>query len=103
MDFMNYLSEWILQLPEVIYTPFVRGLVVYDPIKTVSEYLVDLINDNSVLYEKIDYLTFQVIQTNSKLDFIAYLLWWILLLIFIAFCWWIVQTVYYLFRNAWKR
>lgn len=66
-DLMYVFQDWLNQY--ITFNP-----IIYDPLKTSSEYLYSLQQSNTI---------------------IVYLLWSILLLIFISFCFYLIKTMIY--------
>lgn len=99
-DIFNYFVTWFQSYPVNFYTSFIRDLVVLDPIKTTNEYLVDLINDNSLLLDKLNNIIHLQQETLNSFYQLNYLLWWLVLIVFIAFCGWIVKTIVYSVLHA---
>ena len=102
IDFLNYFTTWFTNFTLPIYNFVVRDLVLLDPLKTTNDYLIDLVNDNSLLLEKLSYLNHLTETNNILLSNIAYLLWWGLLLGFIAFCYMILKVLIYSILSALK-
>lgn len=99
-DIFNYFVTWFSSYPVNVYSSTMRELVVIDPIKLTNEYLVDLINDNSVLFEKLNNILFLQQENINVLYQIHYLLWWLVLLVFLGLIIWLVKTIVYSVLNA---
>lgn len=101
-DIFNYYTQWLITYPTSLYNSFIRDVVVIDPLKTVQDYLVDLVNDNSIIIEKMSHIQHLLQENNNILIQINYLLWWLVLIVFIAFCGWILKTLIYGIMSALK-
>lgn len=100
IDLFNYFVSWFSSYPVNIYSSVIRDLVVLDPLKLTNEYLVDLVNDNSVLLDKLSNILFLQQENINVLYQIQYLLWWLVLLVFLALIIWLVKTIVYSVLNA---
>ena len=100
IDLFDYFVTWFSSYPFNIYSSVIRDLVVSYPLKLTNDYLVELINDNSILFDKLTNILFLQQENLNVLYQINYLLWWLVLLVFLGLCIWLVKTIVYSVLNA---